>query len=78
MSHALGVTPALILGAGRTRSGSYARQLLAYVWIEVLGRPASDLARAAGRTRSTMTWAAQQGSTQAATRQADIDRWCRR
>ena len=42
----------------------------------VLGRRARDLARATGRTRSNMTWAARQGAVQAAAWRGDIARWC--
>ena len=51
-----------------------ARQLLAYVWVEVLGRRASDLARALGQTRGNLSTAARRGAAQAARWQAEIPR----
>lgn len=73
----LGVPGPALLGDTQTRAAVAARQLLAYVWVEVLGRRASALARAWGQTRGGVTWAAQRGATQAARWQTEIPRWCR-
>jgi hypothetical protein len=73
----LGMPGPALLGDTQTRAAVAARQLLAYVWVEVLGRRASALARAWGQTRGNVTWAAQRGATQAARWQTEIPRWCR-
>jgi len=73
----LGVPGPALLGDTQTRAAVAARQLLAYVWVEVLGRRASALARAWGQTRGNVTWAAQRGATQAARWQTEISHWCR-
>ncbi len=43
----LGIPVAVLAGGSQVRAAVTARQLLAYVWVEVLGRRASALARAA-------------------------------
>jgi len=48
-----------------------------YVWVEGLGRRASDLARALGQTHENLSTAARRGAVQAAWWQAEIPRWCR-
>ncbi|HEX7551245.1 MAG TPA: hypothetical protein VF579_11800 [Candidatus Methylomirabilis sp.] len=63
--------------ATKTGTSPITRQLLAYGWVEVLGRRASDLARALGQTRGTISTAARRGAVQAARWQAEIPRWCR-
>ena len=68
--------PALF-GGTRTGPAVTARQLLAYVWVEVLGRRASDLARALGQTRGNISTAARCGAAPAARWQAAIPRWGR-
>ena len=65
-----------LLGDTQTRAAVSARQFLAYVWVEVLGRRASALACAWGQTRGNVTWAAERGATQAARWQTEIPRWC--
>ncbi len=71
----LRVSPASILGPSQARPPAQARQLLAYVWVEHLGRRASELAAALGRTRSNVTWAAKQGAEIAPTYAEEINRW---
>ncbi|HTX54573.1 MAG TPA: transposase, partial [Candidatus Baltobacteraceae bacterium] len=73
----LGVAVPALLGQTQTRPAVTARQLLAYVWVEVLGRRASDLARALGQTRGNISTAARRGAVHAARWQAEIPRWCR-
>ena len=73
----LGVPGSVLLGDTQTRAAVAARQLLAYLWVEVLGRRASALARAWGQTRGNVTRAAQRGTIQAARWQAESPRWCR-
>ena len=68
--------PAL-LGATQTRAAVTARQLVAYVWVERLGRRASDLARALGQTRGNVSLAAKRGAAYAAPWRAQIAGWCR-
>ena len=73
----LGVTPAALLGQTRRRAVTKARQLLAYVWVEHLGRSASALARLLSQTRANVSWAAKRGATAAGGRIKEIDHWCR-
>jgi hypothetical protein len=73
----LGVPEPVLLGDTQTRAAVAARQLLAYLWVEGLGRRAGALARAWGQTRGNVTWAAQRGATQAARWQTEIPDGCR-
>jgi REP element-mobilizing transposase RayT len=73
----LGVAVPTLFGGTQTRAAVTARQLLAYVWVEVLGRPASALARALGQTRGNVSLAARRGAAHAARWQAEIPLWCR-
>jgi putative transposase len=73
----LGVPVPALFGQTQTRPAVAARQLLAYIWVEGLGRRASDLARALGQTRGNISTAARRGAAQAARWQAEIPRWCR-
>jgi len=77
MGASLGVAPAALLGQTRRRVVTQARQLLAYVWVEHLGRSASALARLLGQTRANVSWAARRGATAARGRAKEIDHWCR-
>jgi chromosomal replication initiation ATPase DnaA len=62
----LGVALPALFGGTQTRPAVTARQLLAYVWVEGLGRRASAIARALGQTRETISTAARRGAVQAA------------
>jgi putative transposase len=73
----LGVPVAALGGGSQTRAAVTARQLLAYVWVEVLGRRASELARAIGQTRGTVSAAARRGAVHAPRWAAAMPRWCR-
>ena len=73
----LGVPVPALFGQTQTRPAVAARQLLAYIWVERLGRRASALARALGQTRGNISTAARRGAAQAAQWQAEIPRWCR-
>jgi len=73
----LGVAVPTLFGGTQTRAAVTARQLLAYVWVEVLGRRASALARALGQTRGNVCLAARRGAVHAARWQAEIPIWCR-
>jgi len=77
MAESLGISPIVILGKSRVQAAARARQLLAYVWVEHLGRPASVLARMLGQTRSNTSWAAKKGAQ--ASRQWNhlFAEWCR-
>jgi putative transposase len=77
MAESLGLSSAVMLGKSRVRAVARTRQLLAYVWVEYLGRPASDLAKALGQTRANVSWAAKRGA-KAAEQWTDLfARWCR-
>jgi putative transposase len=73
----VGVPVAALGGGSQTRAAVTARQLLAYVWVEVLGRRASELARALGHTRGHVSAAARRGAGHAHRWAAAIPRWCR-
>jgi len=73
----LGVPVPVLRGTTQTRPAVTARQLLAYIWVERLGRRASDLARALGQTRGNISTAAQRGAAQAVRWQSEIPKWCR-
>jgi putative transposase len=77
LAAALGVPLPALYGPTQTRAAVTARHLMAYVWVEVLGRHASTLARALGQTRGNISTAARRGAAQAARWQAEIPRWCR-
>jgi REP-associated tyrosine transposase len=73
----LGVPTEAILGPSQGRRAAEARQLIAYIWTERLGRLASDLAEELGRTRGGICLAAKRGAERAKAYTAEIDRWCR-
>jgi putative transposase len=73
----LAVPVAALGGGSQTRAAVAARQLLAYVWVEVLGRRASELARALGQSRGHVSAAARRGAGHASRWAAAIPRWCR-
>jgi len=73
----MGVAVLALFEETQIRPAVTARQRLASVWVEVLGRRASDLARALGQTRGNISIAARRGAVQAARWQAEIPRWCR-
>ncbi len=77
IGEALGVAPEMILGRGRVPAAGRARQVLAYVWVERLGRQASELARVLGQTRGNVSLAAKRGELAARPWQSFIGRWCR-
>jgi hypothetical protein len=62
----------------RSRGGPAprARQLVAYLWGERLGRPASELVRAWGWSRGHVTWAATRGAEVAQAWRTKIAAWC--
>jgi REP element-mobilizing transposase RayT len=70
-----GVTPQGIFSPGRARPAAQARQLLTYLWVERLGRRASELAAALGRTRGNVSWSARRGAAIAQARAAEIEPW---
>jgi putative transposase len=77
LAAALGVPGPALFGKTQTRPAVTARQLLAFLWVERLGRPASALARALGQTRGNVSLAARRGAAHAARWQTEIPRWCR-
>ncbi len=77
LAAALGVTVPALLGGSQTRAAVTARRLLAYVWVEVLGRRASALAHTLGQTRGNVSLAAKRGAAQAAAWRAQMADWCR-
>jgi REP element-mobilizing transposase RayT len=72
----LDLAPAMILGRTRARQAARARQVLAFVWVEHLGRPASELARGLGQTRGNVSLAAKRGEEIARPWQGAIPGWC--
>jgi len=76
MGESLGLEPEGILGRSRSRAATRARQILAYVWVERLGRRASELARVLGQTRGNVSLAAKRGAEMVRARGSLIERWC--
>jgi putative transposase len=72
----LGVPPKAILGPSQGRRATEARQLIAYIWTERLGRLASTLAAELGRTRGGICLAARRGAERAKAYPGEIERWC--
>jgi REP element-mobilizing transposase RayT len=77
MARTLGVSTDAILGPSRAAAATRARQILAYVWVEHLGQPASTLARAFGQTRGNVSLAAKRGAAAVAPWQKHFAHWCR-
>ncbi len=70
---ALGAAVSALFGGTQRRAAVKARPLLAYVWVEGLGRRACDLARALGQTRGNVSLATKRGAALAALAGADRD-----
>jgi REP element-mobilizing transposase RayT len=73
----LGLTAEAICGRSRVPPAPAARQLVAYLWVLHLGRPASELARFWGQGRSHVSWAARRGAEVAQAWSDEIPGWCR-
>jgi len=74
----LGVPAEAVAGRTRARRMARVRQIVAYLWVERLGRPASELGRAWGQSRTNVTWAAKRGAEAVHPRQSAIEAWCRK
>jgi putative transposase len=72
----LGVSPAAVAGRSRAGRAPQARQLVAYLWVEHLGRPGSELARAWGWSRGQVSWAAKRGTEVSQRWRHEIEEWC--
>ncbi len=77
MGESLGLEPEGILGRSRSRLATQARQMLAYVWVERLGRRASELARVLGQTRGNVSLAVKRAAKLDRHWGNMIERWCR-
>lgn len=77
IGESLGLPPEVILGRSRVPAAARARQVLAYVWVERLGRRASELAQALGQTRGNISLAAKRAEQVARPWKKLIDQWCR-
>lgn len=77
IGESLGVEPEGILGRSRTRAATHARQIVAYVWVERLGRRASELAQVLGQTRGNVSLAVKRGAKLDRLWGNMIERWCR-
>lgn len=73
----LGLSPEAISGRTRLRKALQARHLVAYLWVERLGRTASELARSWGWSRGQVTWAAKRGEQVARVWEHEVEEWCR-
>jgi REP element-mobilizing transposase RayT len=76
ISRDMGVSWNAVLGGSRWRKAARARAVLAYVWVQYLGRNARELARAIGIRPQTISAAVRRIERDPPC-QADIDRWCR-
>jgi chromosomal replication initiation ATPase DnaA len=73
----LGLSPEAISGRSRVRRALQGRHLVAYLWVERLGRTASELARSWGWSRGQVTWAAKRGEQVARVWDQEVEEWCR-
>jgi REP element-mobilizing transposase RayT len=73
----LKVCPASIGHRVRMRQVAKARQIVAFLWVEHVGRPASELARAWGLSRSNASWAARRGAEVIGEWRGRIHEWCK-
>jgi chromosomal replication initiation ATPase DnaA len=71
---AVGVPPTALTGGGRSRAVARARDGLAYLWIEVLGRSGADLARALALHAASVYRAARRGRAHRATWDLNVTR----
>lgn len=76
VGESFGLPPEAVGGRGRVAPAPQARQLVAYLWVERLGRPASELARTWGWSRGHVTWAAKRGAEVAQAWSDRIADWC--
>jgi len=77
IGESMSLSASLLLGKTRAKAAVQARQILAYVWVERLGRRASDLASELGQTRGNISLAAKRGAEFAKSWGDSIPRWCR-
>jgi putative transposase len=77
IGESLGLSAEAILGRSKAEAATQARRVLAYVWVERLGRRASELAQVLGQTRGNVSLAAKRGVGVAQAWGRLIDRWCR-
>jgi len=75
IAESLGLSPEVILGRSRVPAAARGRQVLAYVWVERLGRRASELAQVLGQTRGNVSRAAKRGEEVVHPWRSLIDRW---
>jgi putative transposase len=73
----LGLTAEAVCGRSRVPPAPEARQIVAYLWVHQLGRPASELARFWGQGRSHVSWAAKRGAEVVQAWSDRIPEWCR-
>ena len=76
VAKSLGVAPDALVQRGRVTSVLKARHLLAYLWVEYLGRPGSELAQTLNWSRGHASWAARQGARVAEAWRGKIEGWC--
>ncbi len=70
------VSPGAVTGRSRVGRAPQARQLVAYLWVEHLGRPGSDLARFWGWSRGQVSWAVKRGAEVSQGWRHAIEGWC--
>ncbi len=76
VAEAAGLPPTALTGGGRTRAVAHARDGLAYVWVDVLGRSGADLASALALRPVSIYRAARRGRTQHTTWEALVKSIC--
>ena len=76
VGESFGLSAEAISGRSRIRPAVQARHLVAHLWVERLGRTASELARAWGWSRGQVTWAAKRGAEAARAWGHRIEEWC--
>lgn len=76
VGESLGLSPGAVGGRSRVGPAPRARQPVAYLWVERLGRPASELGRARGWSRGHVVWAAKCVAEVAQAWRTKIEAWC--
>jgi REP element-mobilizing transposase RayT len=75
VAKSLGVSAEAVGGRSRVGRAPQARQLVAYIWGEHLGRPGSELARSWGWSRGQVSWAAKRGAELSQAWRHEIEAW---
>ena len=76
VGNSLGLSAEATSGRSRLRPVLQARHLVAYLWVERLGRTASELALSWGWSRGQASWAAKRGEKVVRAWEQMVEEWC--